>query len=93
MLAFLVIIAIIVVVAIYFVVVWVRRTYRRQVATGREELIGKTATVQTPLKPKGMVLVAGERWTAIIDEGQADPEEEVIITRVEGLKLHVTKKR
>ena len=42
--------------------------------------------------PEAAVLVEGERWTAIADRGQAEPEEEVIITKVEGLKLRVTKK-
>ena len=60
---------------------------------GREELIGKTAVVKIALAPKGVVLVEGERWTAVIDKGRAEPEEEVIITKVDGLKLMVTKKQ
>ena len=79
-------------VAIYFVVVWTLKTYRKQIAAGREELIGKTGVVITALEPKGLVLIEGERWTAVIDKGRAGPEEEVIINRVEGLKLMVTKK-
>jgi membrane-bound serine protease (ClpP class) len=80
-------------VVIYFVVIWTLKTYRKQIAAGREELIGKTGVVKTALEPKGLVLVEGERWTAVIDKGRAGPEEEVIITRVEGLKLLVTKKQ
>ena len=80
-------------VVIYFVVIWTLRTYRKQIAAGREELIGKTGVVKTPLAPKGLVLVEGERWTAVIDKGRAEPEEEVTITRVDGLKLSVTKKQ
>ncbi len=83
---------IIVAVVLYFVVIWTLRTYRKQVAAGREDLIGKTAVVKTALAPKGMVLVEGERWTAVIDKGTAQPEEEVIVTRVDGLKLAVTRK-
>jgi membrane-bound serine protease (ClpP class) len=86
-------IIIIVVVIIYFVVIWVLRTYRKQIAAGREELIGKTAVVKIALEPKGVVLIEGERWTAIIDKGRAEPEEEVTITEVDGLKLMVTKKQ
>jgi membrane-bound serine protease (ClpP class) len=86
-------IAIIVVVILYFVVIWVLRTYRKQVSAGREELISKTAVVEIALAPKGVVLVEGERWTAVIDKGRAEPEEEVIITKVDGLKLMVTKKQ
>ncbi len=84
--------SIIAVAIIYFVVIWVLRTYRKQIAAGREELIGKTAVVKIALAPKGMVLVEGERWAATIDKGRAEPEEEVIITKVDGLKLNVTKK-
>ena len=79
-------------VIIYFVVVWVLRTYRKQVSTGREDLVGKTAEVEVALAPKGIVLVEGERWTAVIDKGRAEPKEEVIINKVVGLKLLVTRK-
>jgi membrane-bound ClpP family serine protease len=85
--------AIIIIGVVYLVVVWVLRTYRKQVAAGREELVGKTAVVKTSLEPKGVVLVEGEHWTATIDKGTAQPEEEVTVTRVDGLKLTVTKKQ
>jgi len=84
--------AIVVVAFLYFAVVWTLRTYRKQVAAGREDLIGKTALVKTVLEPKGIVLVEGEHWTAVLDKGSAVPDEEVIITGVDGLKLAVTKK-
>jgi membrane-bound serine protease (ClpP class) len=80
-------------VIIYFIVIWTLRTYRKQVAVGREELIGKTGVVKTALAPRGLVLVEGERWAAVIDKGRAEPEEEVIITKVDGLRLTVTKKQ
>ena len=54
-------------------------------------MIGQPAEVKTALKPKGMVLVEGELWTAELDSGTAQPGEEVIITRVDNLKLYVTK--
>ena len=68
------------------------RAHRRQAATGREDLVGKTAEAKTALKPKGVVTVEGERWTAISEAGGVKPGEEVIIARVDGLKLYVTKK-
>jgi membrane-bound serine protease (ClpP class) len=86
------ILIIIVVVFLYFVVLWVVRAHKRKIAAGREELIGKTATVEIKLNPKGVVLVEGERWTAVVDKGRVEPEEEVVITKVDGLKLLVTKK-
>jgi membrane-bound ClpP family serine protease len=86
-------IIVIVVVFLYFVVLWVVRAHRRKIGAGKEELIGKTAVVKTTLNPKGMVLVEGEHWAAVIDKGRAEPEEEVIITGVDGLKLMVTRKQ
>ena len=86
------IIIIIVVVCIYFVVLWGVRAHKRKIEAGKEELIGKTAVVEIALDPKGVVLVEGERWTAVVDNGQVEPEEEVVITRVDGLKLILTRK-
>ena len=68
------------------------RAHRHQVSAGREDLIGKTAEVKIALKPKGVIFVQGERWTAISETGWVKPDEEVIITKVDGLKLYVTKK-
>ena len=56
-------------------------------------MIGNMAVVETALEPRGIVLVEGERWTAIMEKGKAEPEEEVIVTKVEGLKLTVNKKK
>ena len=88
----LIVIAIIIAVFTVFVVIWVVQAHRRQVSAGREELVGKTAVVVTAMGPKGVVFIQGERWTAISDSGRLEPEEEVIITKVDGLKLRVTKK-
>ncbi len=74
-----------------FVINSVVVAHRRQVTTGREELPGKTTIVRTTLNPEGTVLHEGEIWTAILDQGRAEPKEEVIIERFDGLKLYVTK--
>lgn len=84
---------ILIIIFLVFVVIWVVRAHQRKVEAGKEELIGKMATVEVALAPKGIVLIEGERWTAVIDKGRAEPEEEVIITRVDGLKLIVTRKQ
>ena len=68
------------------------RAHRRQASAGREDLVGKTAEVKIALEPKGVVSIQGERWTAISETGWVKPEEEVIITKVDGLKLYVIKK-
>jgi len=75
-----------------FIVNRVIVAHRRQARTGLEELIGKTAVVKIALKPQGTVFFKGERWTAISEKGQVEPGDEVIITRVDGLQLYVTKK-
>ena len=89
---FIIVITIIIVIFLVFVVIWAVRAHQKHIAAGKEDLVGKTAVVEIALEPKGVVLVEGERWTAITDKGRAEPEEEVIITKVEGLKLRVIKK-
>ena len=73
-------------------VIWGVLAHRHQVSAGREELVGRTAEVVIALEPKGVVFVEGERWTAISETGRVEPEEEVIITKVNGLKLYVIRK-
>ena len=85
-------IVVLVVAFLVIAIVWGVKAHRNRIAAGREELVGRTAEVETALEPKGMVFVDGERWTAIMEKGTAEPEDEVIITRVEGLKLIVNKK-
>ena len=87
---------VVIIAIIAFIVIsvyWGMRAHRRQVAAGREDLIGKSAEVKEALKPKGVVFVEGERWTAISEQGKIQPGEEVLITKVDGLKLWVTKKQ
>ena len=42
------------------------------------------------MNPKGIVLIQGELWTAILEAGQAVPGDEVVITKVDHLKVWVT---
>ena len=89
----LVILVIVTVVAfIVFVIIYGIRAHQQQVSAGREELIGRVAEVTALMEPKGMVRIEGEQWAAILEKGRAEPGEEVTITKVEGLKLRVTKK-
>ena len=88
-----VIIAICIVAFIAVCVIWGIKAHRQQVSAGKEDLVGKTAEVKITLEPKGVVFVEGERWTAILEKGRVEPGEEVIITKVDGLKLYVTKKQ
>ena len=87
-----VVIAVVFIVFVVFAAIWSVRAHQRKVSAGKEELVGRTAVVEIALEPKGVVFIEGERWTAIADKGRVEPEEEVIITKVDGLKLRVTKK-
>jgi len=75
-----------------FVVGAIIRGQRRRKTTGAEGMIGAIAIAKTPLDPTGTVLAQGELWTAASEGGKVAPGEEVIISRVEGLKLWVAKK-
>jgi len=68
------------------------KTYRKQATTGKEELVGKIGLVKETLDPEGMVLFLGELWTAQSVSGTIEVGEEVLISRVDGLKLIVVKK-
>ena len=74
-------------------VVWGIRAHRQRISAGREELIGRTAEVKAALDPKGTAFIEGEQWTAISESGRVESGEEVTITKVDGLKLYVTKKQ
>lgn len=88
-------IILIVIGAIVFIaisIIWGIRAHHRQVFVGREDFIGKTAEVKTVLNPKGTVLIEGELWSATSEGGEVQPGEEVVITKIDRLKLWVIKK-
>ena len=85
--------AIFITIIFVFVIGRIVRAHHRQAYTGREELLGKTAMVKVALNPEGMILFKGERWTAISETGTVKPGETVIINKVDGLALYVTKKQ
>ena len=61
------------------------------VEVGREALIGRTGESRTALTPTGMVHVAGELWTAILEDESESLKsgERVEIVGVDGLRLRV----
>jgi membrane-bound serine protease (ClpP class) len=77
---------------VIYVIYAIVKGQRRKLSAGVEDMIGKDAVVQTVLNPRGTVLAEGELWTAIAEDSKIEPGEEVTITKVEGLKLWVTKK-
>jgi membrane-bound serine protease (ClpP class) len=74
-----------------FVIDRVVAAHKRQVSTGREELIGKSVVVRKTLNPEGTVFLEGEIWLARIDTGTALPGDHVVIKSSDGLKLYVSK--
>ena len=89
---FIIVIVIVLIAFIAISIIWGIRAHHRQVSAGREDLIGKTTEVKTVLKPKGTVLIEGELWSAISEGGEVQPGEEVVITKIDRLKLWVIKK-
>ena len=77
---------------IVFIIYAIVKGQKRKLSVGVEEMRGKEAVVRTALDPKGTVLAEGELWTAIAEDSTIEAGEEVIITKVEGLKLWVTRK-
>ncbi len=86
-------ISIIIAALVAFVINRAIKAHRLQATTGWEELIGKTAVVKVALAPEGMVLFRGENWKAVSEEGTVEPGAEVIVNRVDNLKLYVTRKQ
>ena len=76
-----------------FVIASVLRTHRTRQQTGRDAMVGMVGVAKTALNPKGRVFVHGELWEATLDEGSVESGEEVLITKVEGLKLRVTRNK
>jgi membrane-bound serine protease (ClpP class) len=65
-----------------------RALYRRP-STGPGDMIGRTGVARMPLAPEGQVLVEGELWRAVVDDGPVAAGEPVRVTAVEGLTLRV----
>jgi membrane-bound serine protease (ClpP class) len=77
--------------AFFTVVVFAVRAQRRPVEVGREALVGEVGRVAARLEPAGMVQVAGELWSAELEDDSAvlDPGARVEVVAVKGLRLRV----
>jgi membrane-bound serine protease (ClpP class) len=74
---------------LFSIVSSVIRTRRLPPALDIFTLAGKHAVARTPLNPKGMVFIDGERWAATSVEGRVEQGEVVEIIGVEGINLRV----
>jgi membrane-bound serine protease (ClpP class) len=86
------IIAVCVVVILFFIIRAVVHGQQQRPFTGHEGMVGEVGVAQSELNPKGAVFIDGEQWKAISENGKIDLGEEVIVTKVDGLKLRVIKK-
>lgn len=73
------------------IVTFAVRAQRRPVEVGKEALVGQFGRSQTQLAPSGMVHVAGELWSAELENADEtlEPEAPIEVVAVEGLRLRV----
>lgn len=72
------------------------KALRAPAKMGENKLLGRTAFVKENLNPVGQVRVAGELWTAELAEGETAPAvegEQVVIEKVDGVRLRVRRKK
>jgi membrane-bound serine protease (ClpP class) len=60
-------------------------------STGAGGMIGRTGVARMALAPEGQVLVEGELWRAVADDGPVAAGEAVRVTAVDGLTLRVVR--
>jgi membrane-bound serine protease (ClpP class) len=76
-----------------FAIAKVIQVQKRPVVTGSEGLIGQRARVRTTLAPEGKVLVKGELWDAVAENGLVEAGDWVEIVAVDRFRLLVKKIR
>lgn len=62
---------------------------RPVVSSGRQSMIGVKGTTRTELNPRGVVLVQGERWDAIAEDGPINDDTPIVVSKTEGFLLYV----
>lgn len=64
---------------------------RRRARTGAEALVGRVGVVRSPPLPLGQVFVDGALWRArpLLDEGEFDVGDPIVVEQVSGLTLGV----
>jgi membrane-bound serine protease (ClpP class) len=75
------------------IVMFALRAQKSPIQMGQESLVGKTGMVHTELAPTGIVHVAGEDWSAEIEEGKEPLPRgtRVRVAGIHGLRLIVRK--
>ncbi len=77
--------------AVYYVL-FLRRAFRRPARLGAEDLIGRIARAETPLRPEGQIKLDGEIWSARSADGRTvTRHDDVEIVGVRGNTLLVSR--
>ena len=75
--------------AAYWLMYRLLLTQGRKAFFGREGMVGLKGKTVTLLNPEGLVRVRGELWTAVSQGGELVVGAEVVVVRLEGLRLDV----
>jgi membrane-bound serine protease (ClpP class) len=67
------------------------RALYRPASTGAAGMMGQVGVVKRALDPEGQVLIDGELWQAVAEEGPVAAGEMVRVARMDGLRLTVTR--
>jgi len=65
---------------------------RKRPVTGKSGMIGAVGNARGNISPSGKVVVKGEYWDAASIQGPIHAGDQVVVERVEGLKLLVRRK-
>jgi len=68
----------------------IRALYRPSV-TGESAMVGRLGVARSALAPEGQVLIDGELWRAVSQDGTVAAGEAVRVAAIDGLTLKVTK--
>lgn len=74
----------------FAVTMGIRALYRPSV-TGESAMVGRLGVATSALGPEGQVLIDGERWRAVSQDGAVAAGEAVRVAAIDGLTLTVTK--
>jgi membrane-bound serine protease (ClpP class) len=77
-------------IVVFAVSAGVRALYRAP-STGVAGMVGRVGVVRSALDPEGQVMIDGELWRAVAQEGSVAAGEAVEVTAMNGLTLNVTR--
>jgi membrane-bound serine protease (ClpP class) len=76
---------------VFFAVSMGIRALYRPSATGESAMVGRLGVARSALTPEGQVMIDGELWRALSQEGTVAAGEPVKVASIDGLTLKVTR--